>query len=196
MELLGHWRRRAFGAAGATVIAPAAVILAALTVGVAGGGLKGLGSLGQALTGPQLPVAAASETTKKARSKQANEPSRLLAEAENAREQTDQRLARSQPDQTSTGPTARTPGREPGSGNTPGTRPGGNTNNPPASGGGQPPQPPPQGNPEPSVIRQTGNQVKGVVEPVPVVGETGAAVVEELVTTADELCPPPVCPQK
>ena len=47
MEALGQWRRKALGAAGATVIAPAAVILAALAVGILGGGLKGLGSLGQ-----------------------------------------------------------------------------------------------------------------------------------------------------
>jgi hypothetical protein len=46
------------------------------------------------------------------------------------------------------------------------------------------------------VIRQAGDQAKQVVEPVPVVGEPGSDVIETLVTTADGICPAPVCPQK
>ena len=181
-----------FGAAGATVVAPAAIVLAALAVGFAGGGIQGLGALGQTLTGPELPLAAVAGRAE-IEQRQGDRGSRLLAAAEQAREE---RAAR-----------ARRPGAPAAAPTAPRKRSGGGTDRRqrrPSSGGGKrppagQPQPPPQTTPpppepEPSVIRQTGDQVKRVVEPVPVVGETGAAVVEQLVTTADEVCPPPVCP--
>jgi hypothetical protein len=196
MEALGYWRRRAFGAAGATVIAPAAVILAALAVGVGGGGLKGIGSLGQALTGPELPVAAASEATQSERERRADAGSKLLSAAEDARERRERRLADTTPGGTgdpTTGGTPRQPGRSnPGAGTGGGSEPQPRPQPDPGPRPQPEPTPPPQ---QPSVVRETGDEVKKVVEPVPVVGETGAAVVEELVTTADEVCPPPVCPQ-
>ncbi|MEJ7892150.1 MAG: hypothetical protein WKF94_05880 [Solirubrobacteraceae bacterium] len=58
MDLLSQWRRRSYGAAAAAVIAPVAIIGAALAVGLGGSGLAGLGSLSQAIGGPELPAIA------------------------------------------------------------------------------------------------------------------------------------------
>lgn len=54
MDLVSHWRRQAARATGITLIAPVALLLAAAIV-ASGGGLGGLGSLGQIAGGPELP---------------------------------------------------------------------------------------------------------------------------------------------
>jgi len=54
MELVRTWRRQVARAAGASLIAPLALLLAAGAV-ASGGGLGGLGSLGQVASGPSLP---------------------------------------------------------------------------------------------------------------------------------------------
>ncbi len=63
MELVRDWRRQAARAAGATALAPVVLLVAAVLL-AAGGGLGGLGSLGQITAGPSVPPAelAAGET--------------------------------------------------------------------------------------------------------------------------------------
>lgn len=56
MELVRDWRRQAARAAGATALAPAVLLIAAVLL-AAGGGLGGLGSVGQIATGPSVPPA-------------------------------------------------------------------------------------------------------------------------------------------
>jgi hypothetical protein len=198
MEVLGHWRRGALGAAGATVVAPLAVILGALAVGILGGGLKGLGTLGQALDGPDLPITVAEAPTK-ARRKAGNERSRLLARAQTARQRRNVAPARpvADPSPRADQPTRRSPSAPaPGSGGN-GTPPPAGGSDPAAPSTPPPPATPaPSASPQPSLVRQTGDVVKGVVQQAPVVGDTGAGVVEDVVSTVDGLCPPPVCPQK
>ena len=59
MDLLRHWRRRTFGAAAGAVFAPAAIVAAALAIGIGAGGVGGLRSIGQAFNGPDLPAVSA-----------------------------------------------------------------------------------------------------------------------------------------
>jgi len=54
VKLIGTWRRQAARAAGASLIAPLALLLAAAVV-ASGGGLGGIGSLSQVASGPALP---------------------------------------------------------------------------------------------------------------------------------------------
>lgn len=63
MEFVRDWRRQAARAAGATALAPVVLLVAAVLL-AAGGGLGGLGSLGQITAGPSVPPAelAAGET--------------------------------------------------------------------------------------------------------------------------------------
>lgn len=63
MDLVRDWRKQAARAAGATALAPVVLLVAAVLL-AAGGGLGGLGSLGQITAGPSVPPAelAAGET--------------------------------------------------------------------------------------------------------------------------------------
>lgn len=56
MEFVRDWRRQAARAVGATALAPAVLLIAAVLL-AAGGGLGGLGSLGQVAAGPSVPPA-------------------------------------------------------------------------------------------------------------------------------------------
>jgi hypothetical protein len=55
MTLAQAWLRQAIGAAGASLLVPAAIFIAAAAL-AAGGGLGGLSSLGQIASGPTLPT--------------------------------------------------------------------------------------------------------------------------------------------
>lgn len=183
MDLLRHWRRRAFGAAASAVIVPVAIVLAALAVGVGGGGLGGLGALGQAFDGPQLPDVGPLPGD----------------DGRDAADESGRLLARAQRERSSSSPPARRAG--------PGTRrreiPSGRdrqtaTVRPPRSPGGSAPPaatptpaptpaPAPQPTPTPSTVRQVGDRVKEVTDPVPVVGPPAGEVIDLIVETAEGL---------
>jgi hypothetical protein len=182
MDLLRHWRRRLLGGAAAAVIAPLAVLIAALAVGVGGGGIGSLGALGQAFAGPELPdagpVAAAGGRDAAA------EAGRLLARA-----QPPNRAAPAATQAPATAPDARrraTTPRRTGSTNPPG--PGKGTPQRPSSPApAATPQPTPQPTPSPSTVRQVGNTIHQVTDPVPVVGPPAGEVVDLIVDTAEQL---------
>jgi hypothetical protein len=83
MDLLQDWRRRTAGAVAGAVIVPVALVVAALAVGVGGGGLGGLRALGQIVHGPPAPRVSAtaghrpSAATDAARLLEAVRPGRL-----------------------------------------------------------------------------------------------------------------------
>jgi hypothetical protein len=184
MDLLRHWRRRAFGAAASAVIAPLAVLLAALVVGVGGGGLGSLGALGQAFAGPELPAGGAVPA---AGGRNASDAGRLLA-----------RVQRDEARDPSPGAGRRAAGGTRGRGtprrrvstNAP-RRPGGSARpqaTPAPTAAPQPtPAPTPTPTPSPSTVRQVGNQVHEVTDPIPVVGPPAGEVVDLIVDTAEQL---------
>src|SRR4051812_18126464 len=57
MRLAQVWRRRGMGAAAVTFVVPGALAVA-VAVALLSGGLRGLGAVGQVVTGPQVPKAA------------------------------------------------------------------------------------------------------------------------------------------
>src|SRR5213078_708795 len=57
MRLAQAWRRGGFGAAAVTFVVPGALAVAIVVVALSGG-LRGLGAVGQVLTGPEVPEAA------------------------------------------------------------------------------------------------------------------------------------------
>jgi hypothetical protein len=177
-------------AAGALIV-PAAILLAALAVGIGGGGLAGLGALRQALNGPDLPGA-----TPVAQERSARDTGRLIARV-NRRAAAQARAVAAARRATrpaiggtrgSGGPIATTdqPG-DPG-GFTPagGTTPTGSA--PPAT---APPATTPAPAPTPeSAVRQAGDTVTTVTDQVPVVGPTTSQVVDTVVDTVDSIIPP------
>ncbi|MEA2170552.1 MAG: hypothetical protein QOF76_3852 [Solirubrobacteraceae bacterium] len=197
MDLLRHWRRRTFGAAAGALIVPVAIVAAALAVGLGGGGLGGLASIGQALNGPKLPSGAPS--TARAH---AGEAGRILRRVRGG----GRTIGANAPAATSAAPaTGAAPGG--GSNGTPGGVP---TPNPTATTGpvktptpGRTPvpirtpiptqatAPPPvvASTPTPSVIRQVGDSVKGITNQVPVVNQPAGQVVDLLVQTVEGLQP-------
>jgi hypothetical protein len=182
MDLLREWRRRLLGGAAAAVTVPIAIVGAALAVGV--GGFGGLGALGQALTGPQVPtvepLAAGGRPT-------AEDAGRLLTLAAADAAGVAAERAEARP-----APARRRSTRRPGSGGRPQATPTPRPTRP--TGGNQPsatpqPQPGPQPTPTepPSTIRQTGDTVKEVTDQVPVAGEPAGQVIDLIVDTAEQL---------
>ncbi len=195
MDLLRHWRRRTFGAAAGALVAPVAIVAAALTVGIGGGGLNALGSIGQAVSGPDLPpvmpartrgtAAEAGSLLASVRPRPARprtQPSLLRADAPAPRAPS--AIRRSVPTAAG-GPVATAPPPLRASV----TRPA----------AGAAPQTPARPSapvatstvaPTASVVEQLGNGVKGVTDQVPVVGKPVGQVVDQLVNTVDALVPP------
>lgn len=181
MDLLREWRRRIAGGTAAALIIPAAIVIASLGIGL-GGGIGGLGALGQALTGPEVPgVEPASSRTSAAD----DEPGELLAAAAAAAARNIASRSRTT-DEGARGPA--TPGartrrpdrpqrprapRPPGAGRPPSA--------PPA------PQPTPAPTEPPSTVRQVGDTVKEVTDDVPIAGEPAGQVVDIIVETAETL---------
>jgi len=185
MDLLRHWRRRVFGAAASAVIVPVAVLLAALAVGVGGGGLGNLGALGQAFAGPELPgpgplPGGGGRDT-------ADEAGRLLArvQRDEAEASTPAERRAAARRRTSSGGPRRTgttnPPRDPGGSATPTPTPG------PAPSAAPQPTPAPSPTPTPSTVRQVGDQVHEVTDPIPVVGPPTGEVVDLIVDAAEQL---------
>ena len=185
MELLRHWRRGTFGVAAGALVVPGAILLAALAVGIGGGGLAGLGSLGQALNGPAAPRQAAFAQPRPSR-----DAGRLLARV-NRRAAAQTRAAAATGSAPGAGGTATTTpggrarqgGFSPGSGSTPPATP------PPPTA----PTPPPVSTPAPtatSVVRAVGKTVTSITDNVPVVGPTTSHVVDDVVDTVDSILPP------
>lgn len=194
VELLRVWRAHLLSGATAAVAVPAIILGAAVAVGLAGGGLHGIGSLGQALTGPALPDV------------------RPVALSGGGSEDSAQLLARSLP----AAGTGGGPGAGSGSGGSGAAGPGdtagpGGTAGPgdatgpgdTAGPGGRPPQAPPTSPPTPAPtagpsptptptprpVRQIGDQVTSVTDQVPLAGEPVGRVVDVLVDTVDGLLP-------
>lgn len=188
MDLERSWRRKIFQAAGAGIVAPVAIVGAAVAVGIGGGGLRGLGSLGQTLTGPDVPTAERVDTAAPASSD-------LLARAH--------RPTASRSSSRGSSPASSGAGTTPGSARTPSgnnrtparrpattTRPGGTGSSPgPQTTPAPQPAPPPQPTPTPSTLRQVGDQIKEVTDPIPVAGGPAGEVIDTIVTTADDILP-------
>ena len=212
MALVPEWRRRVVGAAGVGVAAPAAVVAAAITVGFGGGGVSGLDSLGQAVTGPVIPDSRALD----AGGTREGEPrADLLADTRAAR----RRARARRPARAAAAPTAAQPqvvapttpsnsapsgsdGREQTSGSggpSRGSRPSGGTQTQsrPSPAATQPQQtapPPSASEPTRGPLGRATEPVEDVVEQLPVVGPTTAQVVGGLVDAADGLLNPPAAP--
>ena len=184
MDLLRHWRRRVFGAAASAVIVPVAVLLAALAVGVGGGGIGSLGALGQAFAGPELPEGGPPQGGVGGRDT-ADEAGRLLARVQRAETRAStpaQRRAAERRRRTNGAGPQRT-----GTTNPP-DRPGAADPEPtPAPSAAPQPAPAPTPTPTPSTVRQVGDQVHEVTDPIPVVGPPAGEVVDLIVDTAEEL---------
>ena len=189
MDLERSWRRKIFQATGAGIVAPSAVVAAAIAVGVGGGGIRGLGSLGQTLRGPAIPVAEASEPAptpaaserllERAIRRESATTRAVRTAARKRRREQQARARRRARKRTSTAPQATAGVPAPTAAVTP-------------TQGGATATPPP---PQPSAIRQLGDQVKEVTDQVPIAGETAGQVVDVIVDTADEVLPkqaPPV----
>jgi hypothetical protein len=191
MDLERSWRRKIAQATGAGIAAPAAIVAAALAVGVGGGGLRSIGSLSQALTGPQVPgaerdrpsgstappadlLARANRTPRGARATATPATSGSGAAATTRRTAT--RRTRT--------PSTRTPAtRRPATG----TKPAPTATAPPAP--QTTPAPAPTPTPTPSALRQVGDQVKQVTDQVPVVGPPAGQAIDTIVDTADQILP-------
>src|SRR3954451_12493748 len=194
MDLLRHWRRRTFGAAAGALIAPVAIVAAALAVGIGGGGLGGLGSIGQALNGPKLPDVAHDRSRGPAKG-----AGRVLARL---RRQNQLRARAGGPATLSGAQVAAAP--SPGAGAPPTSRQNSQptrshtqtttgrpvASNPPATSTPAPQAPAPAPTPTPSLVRQVGDSVKQVSDQVPVAGPPVGDVVDLLVDTVDGLGKP------
>ena len=183
MDLLRDWRRRTFGAAMGAVVAPTAIIAAAIAVGIGGGGLGGIRSIGQALSGPQLPQIAPAAPSD---SGTADEAGRLLARVGPSRER---RRAAAAALRRATlpgtgrdvGSSARCRPPAPARGVAP-ARPDGPCPAPAATAA---PTATPAPARTPSPVRQLGDSVKSVTNQVPVAGQPAGQVVDLLVDTID-----------
>lgn len=186
MDLLRDWRRRILGGTAAIVLIPIVVVVGA--IGVLGTGFGGLNSLGQALTGPEIPGV---------------EPARAAGEGDTDDDAGDllADAAVPTPGATAAPRTAirRRAARRRGS-QRPAATPTPDATDPPSggsggSGGGEPtPTPQPTPTPEPSTVRQVGEEVKKVTNQVPIAGEPAGQVVDTIVETAEQL-PLPKLPE-
>jgi len=193
MDLLQDWRRRTFGAAVGAVIAPAAIIAAALAVGIGGGGLGSIRSIGQALSGPQLPAIAPGRDDRTA-----DEAGRLLARVRPARERRRRAMATERRRTAAAGTPVQTVTRRPAPGAGPLTTPirtPAPTAQAPAPAGTPAPAATPAPARTPSPVRQLGDGVKTVTNQVPVAGPPVGQVVDLLVDTIDGLPPGPILPR-
>ncbi|HEX8104304.1 MAG TPA: hypothetical protein VF533_16940 [Solirubrobacteraceae bacterium] len=195
MDELGRaWRRRALAAGGAAVIAPVAMVGATLAVGFGGGGGPGvrLDAISQAFSGPEAPSVErpVPERSRRARAARRRDPEELLAaltpEARRSRPRT-----RPAPPTSGSGPAARPPatrttrGGPPQAGGTPPAAP-------PAAGSAPPgPTPSPSPSPSPGPVGQAGDEVGGLVEPIPVLGPPAAGLTETVTGTVDGALPVP-----
>jgi hypothetical protein len=209
MDLLRDWRRRSFGALAGAAVVPAAILGAALAVGV-GGGLGGIGSIGQALSGPELPAVAPGPDHGTGTAAAAGRVLARVRPAPSAPSRHESAAARPRTgDATTNAPGGRPrPGTRPGPGATPQpARPGADDAPPPAATTPEAPAPPagaPSAGPAPaapapapptsagtpSAIDQLGDQVQGITDQVPVAGEPAGEVVELLTGTLDGLTAP------
>ena len=178
MDLLRDWRRRILGGTAAIVLIPIVVVVGA--IGVLGTGFGGLTSLGQALTGPEIPGV---------------EPARAAGEGDTDDDDAGELLADAAvptPDATAAPRTAirRRATRRRGS-QRPAATPTPDATDSPSGGsggsGGGGPTPTPQPTPEPSTVRQVGEEVKKVTNQVPIAGEPAGQVVDAIVETAEQL---------
>ena len=182
MNLLRDMQRRVAGGTAAAVLVPVAIVVAAVALGT--GGFGGLTSLGQAFNGPEIPgVEPASARADDAGDEDV--PGELLADVDPAATATPAAARRSGT------PGRRTParrrGRKPGrNGNRPGASPTPRPTQPQPTPTSQP-QPTPAPTEPPSTIRQVGDQVKQVTDPIPVAGEPAGQVVDTIVDTAEQL---------
>jgi hypothetical protein len=178
MDLLRDIQRRVAGGTAAALLVPVAIVIVGVALGT--GGFGGLNALGQAFNGPDIPgVEPAS-----ARADDADEddvPGELLAGVDPAA--TARPAAARRTDSTRRRAQARRRRADrrnrPGAGPTTGT---GAQPQPPGQ-----PQPTPAPTEPPSTVRQVGNQVKEITDPVPVAGEPAGQVVDVIVDTADQL---------
>lgn len=182
MNLLRDMQRRVAGGTAAALLVPVVIVAAAVALGA--GGFGGLSSLGQAFNGPEIPgVEPAS-----ARPDDAGDgdvPGELLADVEPTA--TAGPAAARRPGGTGGQPDpARRRANDPGSGNRPGAPPTSRPAQPQPTPAGQP-QPAPAPTEPPSTIRQVGDQVKEVTDPVPVAGEPAGQVVDTIVDTVEQL---------
>jgi hypothetical protein len=181
MGLAAAWRRQGAWAAAVTFLVPGALALAVFTV-LLGGGFRGFGSLGQVLTGPQVPEARLTTASAPARPHAARLPvvpalrsldGGLVATPPATPPGAGTRRA---PD--AAGPVATVPRRRPSV--TPGAASPGSAPSSPAPG---PPSSPPS-----SPVRQAGQQAADGVGAVPVVGPAGH---DAVTTVVDVIAPPP-----
>lgn len=170
-------------AVGVALVIPAVLIAAALTVGVGGGGLGGLGAFAQAFTGPAEPDAPLAEP--------ARDGGRLLARARTA--PPPGRAAPAGPG-TGSGPGARRPatGRRPGTPTAPPTAPVQSAPAaPPATAPATAPAPAPTTAPDRGPVQTLTDPVTQVTEQVPVVGAGGPVpqIVDDAAKAVDDLVP-------
>lgn len=187
MQWLREWRRRAFGAAIGAVVAPAAILGAALAVGLGGGGLGALGALGQALDGPQLP-----ESALLPRPGDTRGTGRLLAQVRDAGAAAGPAAAGGP---SAAGPTSGATNDggtvptgtdfDPGAGNAPPTDPAGTP--PPPVATTVPDTPPPVATESPA--RQVADSVRTVTDQLPVIGAPAGELVGGVADTVDTLLP-------
>lgn len=185
MEILRVWRNQAVGGAAAAALVPGVILVAALGVGITGGGLASLGSVRQALTGPDVPKV---EPRSVAPGGRLRDPGRLLARSLPARERGGGSAAGAVTGGSGSS-AAGSPGQAPSppaptpESPSPGSRTSPPTSRPPAA-----PTPAPTATPSP--IRQVGDRVTQVTDEVPVAGEPTGDVVDVLVDTVDHLLSP------
>jgi hypothetical protein len=191
MDLLRDWRRRTYGAAVGAVVAPAAIIAAALAVGIGGGGIGGIRSIGQALSGPQLPQIAPAGRGDRV---PADEAGRLLARVGPSATRRRSPLIRRGTTSPASGGGGATQRPSSDSGPSAGVRPPQPVTQAPAPTATAPPPATPAPTRTPSPVRQVGDGVKSVTNQVPVAGQPAGQVVDLLVDTIDGLPPGPIIP--
>jgi hypothetical protein len=182
MGLAAAWRRQGAWATAVTLLVPGALTLAVFTV-LLGGGFRGLGALGQVLTGPQVPEARLSASTVPARPPVARLPTvPVLRPA-------DRVLAAPAPAPGTAGPGRAAPQSPVVTTRPRPTRPAA-SGAAPAPAAAQAPASRPAGSPA-SPVRQLGEQVATGVGAAPVVGPAGHDVVTRVL---DTVAPPPPVP--
>jgi hypothetical protein len=178
------WRRRVLAAAGAGAAGPVLVVGAALLVGVGGGGLGGVGALSQVLEGPRVPLAVTDPDAGRRPGERDTE--RLLASVRPGPARAGHGGATA-PGGGGDGRGRRRDGGDGGSGPDPVAPP---PAAPPAPAPAPPAGPSPAPPSEPSsLVRQVGDQVTAVTDPVPIIGPPAGQVVDTLVEAVEALPP-------
>lgn len=186
MKLLRDWRRRIAGGTAVAVLVPVGIVASTLALGL-GSGFSGLGVLGQALTGPQIPDVEPA-------SARAAPPGRTQLDLLAAMSAAAARAASPAASRAAGRPAAgrRRAGNGGGGGGggsdrRAGRRPPPGGTRPPDGGGGSGGQPTPPPTEPPGTVRQVGERVKSVTNQVPVAGEPAGQVVDIIVETAEQL---------